>query len=83
VGEFGTCQTLDCDGGAEWFKLFIRLLEENPQISWSYWPLNGTQSTGTGRKYNAVESYGLLSTDYRRIGAPKVVELLRTVEGAP
>jgi endoglucanase len=83
VGEFGTCQTLDCGGNSEWFKLFIRLLKENPQISWSYWPLNGTQSTGAGRKYDAVESYGLLSADYRSIGAPKVVELLHTVEGGP
>ena len=83
VGEFGTCQTLDCDGNSDWFKLFIRLLKENPQISWSYWPLNGTQSSGVGRKYDSVESYGLLSTDYRRIGAPKIVELLRTVEGGP
>jgi endoglucanase len=83
VGEFGTCQTLDCGGNSDWFKLFIRLLKENPQISWSYWPLNGTQSTGTGRKYDTVESFGLLSTDYRRIGAPKVVELLRSVEDGP
>jgi endoglucanase len=59
----------------------MRLLKENPQISWSYWPLNGTQSTGVGRKYGSVEDYGLLSADYRHIAAPKVVELLRTVEG--
>jgi endoglucanase len=83
VGEFGTCQTLDCGGNSDWFKLFIRLLKENPQISWSYWPLNGTQSTGTGRKYDSVETYGLLSTDYQHIAAPKVVELLRTVESGP
>lgn len=83
VGEFGACQTLDCGANSEWLKLFIRLLQENPQISWSYWPLNGTQSSGIGRKYDSVESYGLLSTDYRHIAAPKVVELLRTVMGQP
>ena len=81
VGEFGACQTLDCGANSDWLKLFIRLLKENPLISWSYWPLNGTQSSGAGRKYDAVESYGLLSTDYQHIAAPKVVELLRTVEG--
>ncbi len=80
VGEFGACQTLDCGADSDWLKMFVRLLKENPLISWSYWPLNGTQSSGTGRKYDAVESYGLLSTDYRHIAAPKVVELLRTVE---
>lgn len=83
VGEFGACQSLDCGANSEWLKVFIRLLKENPSISWSYWPLNGTQSSGIGRKYDTVESYGLLSTDYQHIAAPKVVELLRTVEGQP
>jgi hypothetical protein len=27
-----------------------------------------------------VETYGLLTTDYQRIAAPKIVELLRTIE---
>jgi endoglucanase len=49
-------------------------------LSWSYWPLNGTQSSGVGRKYDTVETYGLLTTDYQRIAAPKIVELLRTIE---
>ena len=83
VGEFGGCQTLDCGADSDWLKLFIRLLQENPAIGWSYWPLNGTQSSGASRKYDTVEDYGLLSTDYKRIGAPKIVELLRTVEVQP
>jgi len=83
VGEFGACQSLDCGANSDWLKLFIRLLKENPLISWSYWPLNGTQSTGVGRKYDSVESYGLLSADYQHIAAPKIVELLRTVESQP
>jgi endoglucanase len=83
VGEFGACQTLDCGANSDWLKLFVRLLHENPLISWSYWPLNGTQSSGVGRRYDAVEDYGLLSTDYQHIAAPKVVELLRTVMGQP
>jgi hypothetical protein len=45
--------------------------------------LNGTQSSGATRKYDAAETFGLLSTDYKQIAAPKVVELLRTVEGQP
>jgi endoglucanase len=83
VGEFGTCQDLNCDGNSDWFRLFMRLLQENELLSWSYWPLNGTQSSGESRKYDAVEKYGLLSSDYRHIAAPKVVEMLRTVEGRP
>jgi endoglucanase len=83
IGEFGTCQDLNCGANSAWFRLFIRYLEENELLSWSYWPLNGTQSSGIGRKYDAVEKFGLLSTDYRHIGAPNVVEMLRRVEGRP
>jgi endoglucanase len=83
VGEFGTCQTLECGANGEWFRLFLRLLQEDDRLSWSYWPLNGTQSSGVTRKYDAVETFGLLSKDYRQIAAPKVVVLLRTVEGQP
>lgn len=79
VGEFGTCQTLDCAQNSQWFRWFIQYLSEN-DVSWSYWPLNGAQSSGVGRKYDTVETYGLLTTDYQHIAAPKVVELLRTIE---
>jgi len=83
IGEFGTCQDLKCGPNGDWFRLFIRLLNGNELLSWSYWPLNGTQSSGRTRKYDSVETYGLLSPDYKRIGAPKIVELLRTVESQP
>jgi endoglucanase len=83
VGEFGTCQDLNCGPNANWFGWFIRLLQEEELVSWSYWPLNGTQSNGATRKYDAVETYGLLSTDYRHIQANKIIELLRTVESQP
>jgi endoglucanase len=81
IGEFGTCQDLNCGKNSDWFRLFMRLLQENELLSWSYWPLNGTQSSGRTRKYDAVETFGLLSTDYSHIAAPRIVELLRTVEG--
>jgi len=82
VGEFGTCQTLDCGVNSDWFRLFVRYLKEN-NLAWSYWPLNGTQSSGVGRKYDTVETFGLLSTDYQHVAAAKIVELLRTIEGQP
>ena len=83
IGEFGTCQDLNCGANSDWFRMFMRLLGENDLLSWSYWPLNGTQSSGQSRKYDAVEPFGLLSTDYKHIAAPKVVEMLRGVEGRP
>jgi len=80
VGEFGTCQNLDYGANSDWFRLFIRLLQQDDRLSWSYWPLNGTQSSGMTRKYDNVETYGLLSPDYKSIAAPQIVELLHTVE---
>ena len=59
----------------------MRYLKEN-DLAWSYWALNGTQSNGEGRKYDTVETFGLLSPDYKQVGAPKIVELLRTIEKA-
>ena len=59
-------------------RWFVRYLEEK-DLGWSYWPLNGTQSSGESRKYDALETYGLLTTDYQHIAAPKIVELLRSV----
>ena len=79
VGEFGSCQTLDCGESSQWLRWFVQYLDEN-DLGWSWWPLNGTQSSGRSRKYNDVETYGLLLPDYQHIGAPKVVELLRTIE---
>ncbi len=80
VGEFGSCQTLDCGQNSQWFRWFVQYLKEK-DLSWSYWPLNGTQSSGAARKYDTVETYGLLTPDYQHIGAPRIVELLRMVEG--
>lgn len=79
IGEFGTCQRLDCGENSKWFGLFLRYMKEN-DLAWSYWALNGTQSSGAGRRYDAVEGYGLLSPDYLHVGAPKLVEMLKSVE---
>jgi len=78
VGEFGTCQTLDCGSNSQWFVWFVQYLKER-NLSWGYWPLNGAQSSGYSRTYDTLETYGLLSADYQHIGAAKIAELLRTI----
>ena len=83
IGEFGSCQKLNCGANADWIKLFIRLLQQNPDIGWSYWSLNGTQSSGAGRKYDTAEDYGLVSTDYQHTAAPELVSLFHTIETQP
>lgn len=82
VGEFGACQTLDCGDESQWLRWFIQYLREK-DLGWSYWPLNGTQSSGMGRKYDSLETFGLLTPDYQHIAAPKIVELLRSVGASP
>jgi endoglucanase len=79
VGEFGTCQTLDCGNNSKWFVWFVQYLKEN-NLSWGYWPLNGNQSSGYSRVYDSVETYGLLTPDYKKIAAPKILELFRTIK---
>jgi endoglucanase len=82
VGEFGECQTLQCGDRAQWFRWFVQYLREN-DLGWSYWALNGTQSSGIGRKYDEVETFGLLTPNYLHIAAPEMVRLLQTIESPP
>ncbi len=70
---------IDCGANSDWFVMYIRYMKEN-DLGWSYWALNGAQSSGASRKYDSIEDYGLLSPDYQHIAAPKLVELLRTVQ---
>ncbi len=70
IGEFGTCNaastcvssTSSSDNG-QWFG-FITTYLRTHSVDWSYWSINGTQSTGSGRTYGAAESYGLLNTSW-------------------
>jgi endoglucanase len=67
IGEFGTCNTANTcvasssngDNGY-WFSMFTSFVEQNG-LDWSYWAINGTQSTGNTRTYGAVETYGVLN----------------------
>lgn len=86
VSEFGTCNTAascvssDTDNGL-WFQSFSRYLT-NADIDWAYWALNGTQSTGEGRTYGDVESYGLLNTSYSAAALPELLTALKALQPA-
>jgi hypothetical protein len=61
----GEC--LSADRFAGMVATFIRYLREHPNISWSYWPLNGTQSSAGptgGRAFGSNECYGPLEKDW-------------------
>ncbi len=58
VGEFGSTNTdIDLQNSAagsqgQWFQSMVRFLDDNPEIGWTYWALNGE------------DSYSLLDSGY-------------------
>jgi endoglucanase len=70
IGEFGTCNTagncVDSDSngdGGYWFNMVTAFIQEYG-IDWTYWAVNGTESTGNGRTYGAAETYGILNATW-------------------
>jgi endoglucanase len=87
VGEFGTCNTspscVDSSSTSDngfWFHILTRFLGAY-DLSWGYWPLNGTQSTGGGRTWNAPETYGVLNTQWNGIASQDLVARLQQIGG--
>jgi endoglucanase len=87
LGEFGTCHgsTEDCvDGSADqarWFNNLRRYLAE-ADFDWSYWALNGTQTTGTTRTLGAEEAYSVLDTSWAAPTGGGLVGALQSIEPA-
>ena len=87
VGEFGTCNTSSrcvnspstADNGF-WFHILTSYLE-NYNLSWGYWPLNGTQSTGSGRTWNSPETYGVLNPRWNGVASGDLVARLQQIGG--
>lgn len=78
IGEFGNFHTQSInltdanpsDGsGGFWFQSFRTYLDQN-DIDWSYWPLNGTESSGQGRTYNGEDGYGILNPYWNQAAIP-------------
>jgi endoglucanase len=85
VGEFGTCHTstscvastAPADSGF-WFAAFRRYLQER-DLDWSYWALNGTQATGTGRTFGAEETFGILNRSWTGAASATLLNALQAV----
>ena len=88
LGEFGTCNTADTcvqssqssDNGY-WFGFVTTYLQAN-DLDWSYWAINGTQSTGAGRTWGAAESYGILNTSWNAVALPALTQALAGIATA-
>ena len=61
----------------QWFQIFLRYLRANPEVSWAYYPLNGT--TGVGWKSNN----SILNRTWQYVKLPELMSDLRTVMTPP
>ncbi|HEX8917724.1 MAG TPA: hypothetical protein VF898_04435, partial [Chloroflexota bacterium] len=83
IGEFGTCGTRKCvqdsTSGSQglWFQFFMKYLTQHPEIGWSFWALNGTNTEGHDQP-NYV-----LASDWKTPRNRLLIETLRDVEVAP
>lgn len=77
VGEFGVAHA-PAEVASIWFSGIRRYLDES-DIDWGYWPLNGTQATGTTRTLGAEESYGFLDPTWTRPALPELSVALQAI----
>ncbi|HEX4212950.1 MAG TPA: glycoside hydrolase family 5 protein [Candidatus Dormibacteraeota bacterium] len=90
VGEFGTCDTAPAcvsstspsDSGY-WFQYLTAFLAQHQQVGWSYWAVNGTESTGNGRTWGAPETYGILNPRWDAPASPELLQRLQQIQGQP
>jgi endoglucanase len=85
LGEFGTCNDkancLDNNSPSDpgfWFQILLSYVQQK-QMGWSYWPLNGTQSSGLGRGFGHKETYGILNTGWNGDASGELTALLEGV----
>jgi endoglucanase len=86
LGEFGTCNTsascvnsLSSADNGFWFGIITSYLR-GQGVSWSYWAVNGTQSTGAGRTFGTPEDYGILSTNWSGSASSDLTGALQQLE---
>eukprot|EP01112_Ceratiomyxa_fruticulosa_P009669 TRINITY_DN2532_c0_g1_i3.p1 TRINITY_DN2532_c0_g1~~TRINITY_DN2532_c0_g1_i3.p1 ORF type:complete len:390 (-),score=76.43 TRINITY_DN2532_c0_g1_i3:93-1262(-) len=88
LGEFGTCHSNAADCVANnstqtqgfWFQSLIQFLQAHPAISWFFWALNGTQSSGSGRTWGAEEGYGILNLYYNATALNALTQALAKIQ---
>lgn len=81
IGEFGTCtnnpQCVDVQkpgNQAAWFHLLLRYLREHPQVGWSFFALNGTNSN------DHAATNGLLNPTWSGLQNTALLQDLRTIQ---
>jgi len=75
VGEFGTCYTdASCvQSQSTWMNCLTSFLKSN-DLDWFYWSIDGTESSGSGRTWGALESFGLTDVTWSNSSWPWFLE---------
>jgi len=84
VGEFGASHATTGSSFASgeqgrWFSDLISYLGGNRDFDWAYWPVNGTNSTASGRT-PGEETYGLLDTAWRCAANVELLKQLQSIQ---
>jgi len=86
VGEFGTCNTASTcvtstssSNNGYWYQYLTEWLQSY-SVDWTYWAINGTESTGSGRTYGAQETYGILNTSWNGGDFSPLTSSLQTLQ---
>ncbi|HLJ68700.1 MAG TPA: cellulase family glycosylhydrolase [Chloroflexota bacterium] len=81
LGEFGTCtnnpQCVDVqkpDNQAMWFHFLLRFLAAHPQVGWSFFALNGSNSN------DSAANNGILNTRWDGVSNRALVADLQTIQ---
>jgi len=78
IGEVGTCNT-----DPTCFQGFFQYVIEyfmNYDYDFSYWPWDGTQSTGTTRVFGSVETYGIMNTTWNGPASTQLLGYLQSIQ---
>jgi hypothetical protein len=90
LGEFGNCHTASTcitdttsadNSGGLWFASIRQYLSQN-DISWSWWAINGSETTGNGRTFGSEETYGVLNPYWNAPALPNELNPTLNTAGA-
>jgi len=87
VGEWGSCHTgPSCISGSTgtagyWFECFVEYIT-GADIDWSWWALDGTESSGAGRTWGAEETFGVLNMKWNDAAYLPLLQKLQSIQNA-
>lgn len=60
------------------FEFILKYITQN-SVPWSYWAIDGTQSTGTGRVYGDEEYYGVYNLTWSGAASEELLQALQSI----